>query len=317
MQTRRIEAQRLEVLRQTIHFPLHPAEDQCLVVLLRLQKAHDRFVPLAFVNDIIELFDVDVLGCFGADDRDELRLIEQRVGELFDGFGHRGRKEQRLSVLGNVFEDLPHIVEEAHVEHLVRLVQNDDFGIEDIDLSLLIEVLETSGCRHHDLDPPMDQGDLASVAHSSVDRQGSDPGETPQMVELVADLARQLAGRGDNQGPLDLSPGDAIQDRQSEGRRLSGPRMGLPHQISPLQDNGNRLLLNGTGLLEACDTDPFGHLRMQIEFFECHSLPLHKRGKISPDIVQNSHPDIGRINFEPFQSPEGDSEGAKFLVTGH
>ncbi len=42
-----------------------------------------------------------------------------------------------------------------------------------------------------------------------------------------------------------------LQNRQRKGRRLAGPRRGLPDHITPGQQQGNGLYLNGGGRLIA------------------------------------------------------------------
>ena len=50
------------------------------------------------------------------------RIVEQLIAQGYHFFGHGGRKEQRLTLLGQLGDDLFNVVDEAHVEHSVRFV---------------------------------------------------------------------------------------------------------------------------------------------------------------------------------------------------
>ncbi len=49
-------------------------------------------------------------------------IVQQLVAQGYDFFGHSGRKEERLTLLRQLSDDLLDVVDEAHVEHSVRFV---------------------------------------------------------------------------------------------------------------------------------------------------------------------------------------------------
>ena len=52
-------------------------------------------------------------------------IVQQLVAQGYDFFGHSGRKEERLTLLRQLGDDLLDVVDEAHVEHSVRFVQHE------------------------------------------------------------------------------------------------------------------------------------------------------------------------------------------------
>ena len=63
----------------------------------------------------------------GGRHRDLDRIVQQLAGQLADRLGHGGREEQALALLRQVLgDDLPDRHDEAHVQHLVGLVEHED-----------------------------------------------------------------------------------------------------------------------------------------------------------------------------------------------
>ena len=78
--------------------------------------------------------DERVIDCFrwftvGNFDRDGIG--EHVVREVADFLRHRGGEQGRLPVVGSLGQDAVHIFGEAHGEHLVGLVEDDDGDVVD------------------------------------------------------------------------------------------------------------------------------------------------------------------------------------------
>ena len=65
---------------------------------------------------------------------------------------------------------LPDIGQEAHVEHPVRLVEDEDFQVRKVDRSLVDMVEQPAGAGDDDLDAGAQFLDLRVHAHAAVDR---------------------------------------------------------------------------------------------------------------------------------------------------
>ena len=70
-------------------------------------------------------------------DLDALRLEQDLAGELRDFGRHGGGEQQRLPLVGQHRHDLAHVVDEAHVEHAVGFVEDQKFGVAQIDMALI------------------------------------------------------------------------------------------------------------------------------------------------------------------------------------
>ena len=83
---------------------------------------------------------------------DVRRLVHVPAGQGDDGARHRGREQHRLAAGGRHREDLLDVGQEAEVEHLVGLVEDDDARVAEVEVSLLGQVDEPAGGADDDLD---------------------------------------------------------------------------------------------------------------------------------------------------------------------
>ncbi len=95
-----------------------------------------------------------------AGDLDHRRRIEQAVGERLDLVGERCREEQVLASLRQQREDPLDVADEAHVEHPVRLVQNEDLDVRQVDGALLVMVEQTARSGDQNVDAALELRDL-------------------------------------------------------------------------------------------------------------------------------------------------------------
>ena len=127
------------------------------------------------------------------------------------------RREDRLEVLG-----------EAHVEHLVGLVEDDDLDAIEAQAAALEVVDRPARRRDDDVDAAAQAAQLLADRLAAVDRQ--DPGAelAAVLVERLGDLHRQLARRDEDErrraALAGLPDGDALERRQRERGRLAGAR---------------------------------------------------------------------------------------------
>ena len=139
---------------------------------------------------------------------------------------------------------------EPHVEHLVGLVEDED-----------LDVVEPHGALVEVVDQPAGGGDEhVDAAHQPVDlRTDGDATEDggdrqAEVLAVNAEALRDLAGelacrREDKRAACVLFRPDAIgsqtmKDRQGEGGRLAGPRLGDAEQILAGKDMGDGLRLD-------------------------------------------------------------------------
>ena len=188
-------------------------------------------------------------------DRDARGLAQVALRDRGDARRHRGREERRLPLRGRRVEERLDVLGEAHVQHLVRLVEDEDAHLVELQRAPLEVVERPAGRRHHDVGPALERADL--LVHRRAAVEGHDAQAEPPrvLVDRLGHLHRQLA-RGDEDEGVRAAPGhalfrDPLQHRQRERRGLAGARRGLPEHVLPAEQDRNGLALDGRRLLVA------------------------------------------------------------------
>ena len=210
----------------------------------------------------------------GMADPDRDGIGQHLLGQLPDVFGHGGGKHQGLALRGQLLDDPPDVREKAHVEHAVRLVDDEDLDGRQVDRLLGHMVEESAGAGDDDVDAPAELLDLRVDVHAAVDGAARDVRLLAHLADSDVDLLRQLPGGGDDQG-ANLAAGsrkETLQDRQHEGRRLARSRLGQAHDVFACQDRGDRLDLNRGRIRVAERRDAGGNLRVKLERTETHDI---------------------------------------------
>ena len=183
-------------------------------------------------------------------DVDAHRMVENVAGQLGDRRRHGGREQQRLAIAPALRNDLPHVMDEAHVEHAVGLVEHEDGNLVEPDVALVAEVEQASGRGDQDIDAGFQRLYLVMLVDAAEDDGGAQGQPASISGEPLGDLAGQLAGRRQDQRvrragrarqPLERKP---LQNRQREGCRLAGSRLGDAEQVLALGEQRNGLRLD-------------------------------------------------------------------------
>ncbi|MMZ67818.1 hypothetical protein D1872_304430 [compost metagenome] len=85
-----------EKIAQTVHFAFGTAEDDRFVRVFEVEQSDQRVISLILFDHIVVLCDI-CIGDIIFGDRDELRLEEDRSGELLDRRRHCRGKHQCLA----------------------------------------------------------------------------------------------------------------------------------------------------------------------------------------------------------------------------
>ena len=175
----------------------------------------------------------------------------------------RGREEQRLAVGRALGHDAVDRGLEAHVEHAVGLVEDEDAHAVEGQVAALEEVLQAAGGGHDDVGLRGRAG-LLDDAHAAVDRGDLQRAGVRQRADVVDDLAGQLARGGEDEGRRTAVVGlDAVRDGGAEGDGLARSGRRLREHVVPGEDVGDDELLDGEGLGDAalgeCARDCAGH----------------------------------------------------------
>ena len=142
-----IRAQLTATERVGLHKYTYPAgEDQHLVPAARLEQVTEQFLLLFSIG-----FD-DALGHrlgrrVARRDIDRSRVVQQAAGQFADFRREGGREHQVLPLLGQQRDDLADVADEAHVEHAVGFVEDENLDGREVDRALLHVVEQTARRR--------------------------------------------------------------------------------------------------------------------------------------------------------------------------
>ena len=190
---------------------------------------------------------------FASCDLDLRRVVQQRLGELADLVRERGREEQVLPLLRQHREDAADVADEAHVEHLVGLVEDEDLDVAQVDRLLLHVVEEAPWCRDEDVDPASERVDLRVDADAAVDERrpqrhvlavGAYASSTCAASSRVGVMMRARMGCFRRRACVPVCR-EALQQWQREAGGLAGARLGAGEDVAAGEDERNGLRLDG------------------------------------------------------------------------
>ena len=90
---------------------------------------------------------------------------------LADLVRHGGGEEQRLPLGRQQRDDLPDVVDEAHVEHAVGFVEHEHFDIVEADGAAVVEIEQAAGRGDQHVDAARQGADLLADRHAADDQR--------------------------------------------------------------------------------------------------------------------------------------------------
>ncbi len=198
----------------------------------------------------------------GAGRPDVRGLAHVLAGQRDDDARHRRGEEHRLPVVGGHRHDALDVGEEAQVEHLVGLVEDQHLDVAQVDVPLVREVDQPTGGADDDVDPLPERLDLRLVGTAAVDLEDAHAAAGTSQAQVLGDLDAELAGRDDDER-LRLPGGseelhvvvggrdEALQQRDAEAQRLARTGLGLADDVLPGEGDREGHLLDGEGVDDA------------------------------------------------------------------
>ena len=206
--------------------------------------------------------------------------------DFLDILGHRGGEEKCLSFQGDMLGDLPQRMDETHVEHVIRLIQNQIARVLQRDIAAFQQVDQAAGGGDQHIGAPGQCHGLPVERGAADDGEDLDGGAFGENRKVIRDLRDKFTRRRKDQRAhvararrvADIQ--QAVQKRQAEGRRLARAGLRQTHQVAALHDMGNGLHLNRRGLFEGGFFQGFQKLGRKAEIGEaghviCLSGPFH------------------------------------------
>ena len=191
-------------------------------------------------------------------DLDAHRVLEEALGERRDLGRHGGREQRRLPPRVQRRDDLPHRLDEAHVEHPVGLVEDDAAGLVEDDRAVVHQVGAAGPAwrrRRRRRAPSPAPGRCATCrrgrAASRAARRRRSCGRPPRSARRARGSARGRAPGRSSAPAGRASVEELVQDRQREGRGLAGAGLGDAEDVAARQLRGDRLRLDRRRGVEA------------------------------------------------------------------
>src|SRR5438128_4115338 len=178
-------------------------------------------------------------------------IAHDRPRERLDLRSHRRGEEEGLSLPWEGVDDPPDVREEAHVEHPVRLVEDEDLEPAEIDVAAGHVIEQAAGGRNNHIDACAEGVLLCRHADASIDRMAVDSGALRKPTEGDLDLGCELARRREDEGPRPARGlfHESLEDRKEEGGRLPGARLRCTDHVAIGEDRRDRLFLDRCGRL--------------------------------------------------------------------
>ena len=198
MQRNRVETVADQGALQNTDIAFAIAEDQGVFDILAVQQATQRG-PLVPRPDGDQSLEHGVGRGGGRGDRDFLRIHQEFFTNAANFRRHGGREEQGLAKTRQQADDAFHVGNEAHVEHPVGFVDDQDFDVAEQHLAAL-EMVEKAARRGNQHVDAAVQFLFLFIERNTADEQGH--GQFMVLTvgfEIAGHLGRQFPRRRDDQ----------------------------------------------------------------------------------------------------------------------
>ena len=258
-----------QLLGQRLGLVLGADEDDHPLEVLDLEDAREGVDLLGVGHDQVALGDRGdrrrlVL------DGDLDRVLEVLLRDAADLGRHGGREQRHVLAVGGVGEDRLDVLREAHLQHLVGLVEDEEAQLRQVEGALLEVVHDATRGADDDVHAATQRGELDAVALAAVDGQHADALHVGGvLLEGLRDLERELTGRGQHERLRRLLREVELgQDRQREGGRLAGAGLGEADDVATLEQRRDRRGLDLRRGLVPDVRQRLEHLRREAEVGE-------------------------------------------------
>ena len=193
---------------------LRPGEDQHLLQVLGPDEVGEQLFLAVAVDRVDELADRVDRGVLRGATWTSTGIAQDRLRQAPDVVGERRREHQVLALGRQQGEDLLDVGQEAHVEHPVGLVEDEDLDLAEVRDPLADEVEQAARRRDEDLDPAAEGLDLGIHRDAAVDDRRAERDRAAVGPDALVDLHRELARRDEDQDA------DRVAGRRERGVRV-------------------------------------------------------------------------------------------------
>jgi hypothetical protein len=193
-----IEALAVQPRREPRRGQLGPGEDEHLAQVSGADQVRkQRFLAVAIdrEDELVDRFGRRVPGRH----LDGRGVAQDGAGEPPDVVGERRREHEVLPAGREQRDDPLDIREEAHVEHPVGLIEDEDLDLTEVGHPLADQVEQAARRGDEDLDTGAERLDLRVHRDAAVDHRGAQRDGPAIRRDALVDLHRELAGRDEDQ----------------------------------------------------------------------------------------------------------------------
>ena len=223
----------------------HQHAGQCGVV----QELAKQLGLVRAVHEVHELLHgIDRGG--GRRDLHSLRPVQDLLGQTGDVRRHGRREQHRAALARQLPDDLSDVVDEAHVEHAVRFIEDEKGDPVEANVALFEQIQQAARCRHHDVGTARERGHLRTLRNAAQDDRLTQTQAGAIVAKVVMYLHRKLARRRQHQRPRRVGLGplacgsELLQYRQGKRGGLAGSCLRDAKHVLACQERRDGLLLN-------------------------------------------------------------------------
>lgn len=242
---------------------------------------------LVVVLNVFNLLGDVLRGRTDTADGQEDVVLQEVASQHLDVTGEGGRKHQRLAVVhvGHIlaFHNAANLGLETHVQHTIGLIENQVLDVDQRDAATLDKIDKTTRSSNQKITSALDLAELGADIGTTVHNTRADPRAVGELAGLIENLGNKLTGGGENEGGrvrlaltsvaklaagLGRSSGRTVlislrQNREEETTSLSGTSLGAGHQVAAVHDDGDGILLDGSGSLVVGELDVLDQVVIQ------------------------------------------------------
>lgn len=225
-------------------------DDGEAVVALVLEVLKEEFLFVVLVDEADALVDFFGGGALGLDG-DVSWVVKNGVREVLDGGGESRGEEEGLLLAREGGDDFFDVTEEAHIEHAVDFIEDEELDAGEIDIAFVHVIEEAAGAGDEDIDAIFHGADLWVFTDATEDEGFTKADAFSVGVEGLGDLASELASGGEDEDAGGAALGvfwllmESVEDGQREGGGFSGAGLGDAKEIASFEKDGDGLGLDG------------------------------------------------------------------------
>ncbi len=240
------------------HRPAGIAKDDACFTWSAVEKLEKKSFLVVFSDSGESLLNVGYGGeSFGR--RYGFWTMHESLHQRTDFGRDRRRKEESLSIARGTFQNRGDFIDEAHVEHSIRFVQDDMAGIAETQDPLLEEIEDSARGSDSEVCSPPKGKNLSRLMHTTHQQGGPNSSSLSQLRSDFFNLLSELSGWAQDQS-LDRDPFRVELTHHGRGKSEGFSRSGFrfPDEIPTLDDDRDRSFLDGRGrdkaeLVETCE----------------------------------------------------------------